>query len=275
MSGLRLAALALAAAVAAAPPAWSDEPAAPASAARQGTAPDAPPAETAPAAAPVEPAAGAPAADAAARLDDFERRLRESPDDLLLGADYRQAAVAAGAYDRSIAFFEGLVAAHPDAANAQLNLGYAYVDKIPAAGAVTQVILANTALGHFTASLEIHETWLGLYTRGNSYVYWPRIFGRTRLGIADLEKAIALAETLPPKPYHAHAWAALGDAWWRLGDLDQAHDVWRRGRERFPDDSGLAERSALEGAALDAYLDAVYALGNRVETDLGELRAAP
>jgi ribonuclease-3 len=34
--------------------------------------------------------------------------------------------------------FEALVAAHPASANAWLNYGFAYVDKIPAAGAISQ-----------------------------------------------------------------------------------------------------------------------------------------
>ena len=51
----------------------------------------------------------------------------------------------------------------------------------------------NREVDIFSAALALEESWLGLYTRGNSYIYWPAIFGRTPLAIADLEKAIALA----------------------------------------------------------------------------------
>ena len=34
-------------------------------------------------------------------------------------------------YDRAIAFFKKLTTEHPSAANAHLNYGFAYVDKIP------------------------------------------------------------------------------------------------------------------------------------------------
>jgi tetratricopeptide (TPR) repeat protein len=218
--------------------------------------------------------AAAEAGDLAAALDRLESAAAARPDDLGYGAEYRQAAIAAEEYDRAIAFFEKLAGRHPDSAAVRLNWGYAYVDKIPAAGAVTSVILADRALQRFTEALEREETWLGRYTRGNSYVYWPPVFNRTRLAIADLERAIELAKAGEPKPYHAHAWAALGDALWRLEDVAKAREVWREGLERHPGTPYLEERLAREGEALDRYLEAHYALGKRVATDLREIREA-
>jgi tetratricopeptide (TPR) repeat protein len=215
--------------------------------------------------------AAAEAGDLAAALDRLETAAAARPDHLRYGAEYRQAAIAAEEYDRAIAFFEKLAGRHPDSAAVRLNWGYAYVDRIPAAGSVTAVILADRALKRFTEALEREETWLGLYTRGNSYVYWPPIFNRTRLAIADLERAIELEKEGEPKRYHAHAWSALGDAWWRLDDLEKAREVWREGLERHPETPYLEERLAREGEALDEYLNAHYALGNRVETDLREI----
>lgn len=206
-------------------------------------------------------------------LDALEARAVAQPDDLRAGAEYRQACIAAEAYDRCLDVFEILATRHPDSHAVQLNWGYAYVDKIPAAGAVTQVILADTALKRFTAAIEIEESWLALYTRGNSYVYWPAIFGRTRFGIADLEKAVATSEALGEEApaFHAHAYAALGDGHWRLDDLETAREWWRKGLARFPEDGELQRRLALDGEALEEYLDAHYAIGKRVETDLEEL----
>jgi tetratricopeptide (TPR) repeat protein len=245
----------------------------------------------APAAAGAEPPAAAPpaaataaleralaqvaAGAAAAALPHFEEALAAAPDELRWGAEYRQAIIASGQYDRAIAFFQALVGEHPEAANAWLNLGYAHVDKIPAAGAVTQVILANRSLGFFTAHLEREETWLGRYTRGNSYVYWPTIFGKAKLGVADLERALELAAAGPRRPYHVHAWVALGDGHWRLSDLEAARRVWEDGLARFPGDPALTARLEREGEALEDYLDEWYAMGKRVATDLRELWEAP
>ena len=124
-------------------------------------------------------------------LAKFEAALQVDPNNLQYGNAYRLTVVKinqAKTYDRCTAFFQKLVADHPKASNAFLNFGYAYVDKIPVEGAITQVLLANKALGQFSAALALEESWLGLYTRGNSYVYWPAIFGRTPLAIADLFK---------------------------------------------------------------------------------------
>lgn len=210
----------------------------------------------------------------AADLDVLESRLTKRPDDLRAGAEYRKACIAAQAYDRCIETFERLAEANPDSHAIRLNWGYALVDKIPAAGAVTQVILADNALSRFTAALEVEETWLGLYTRGNSYIHWPPIFGRTKLGIADLEKAIARSEALGDgaPAYHANAYAALGDGHWRLDDLEEARRVWRTGLERFPGDDKLERRLELkDDGALAEYLKEEYAIGNRVDTGLDAL----
>ena len=212
------------------------------------------------------------AEDWPAALDLLEKAVAAEPDNLRFGAEYRQAVIAAGEYDRCLAFFEKLVADHPESANAQLNMGFAHVDKIPVEGAITQVILANTALTHFTAALELEESWIGRYTRGNSYLYWPAIFGRTQLGIDDLERAIELAESLPKKSYHGRAWASLGDGYWRLSDPEKAFATYRKGLERYPDNAELKERAALSGAEeLDAYLEALFDTNRRVGTDLREI----
>lgn len=205
-------------------------------------------------------------------LDLFERAVRAEPSDLRYGAEYRQAVIAAEEYDRAIDFFEALAERHPHVHAVFLNWGYAYVDKIPAAGAITQVILANQALGRFTEALEREETWLGLYTRGNSYIYWPAIFQRTARGIADLERAIALAEDLERKAYHSMAWSALGDGYWRFDDLDRARRIWRDGLARYPGDPGLGTRLAFEtDEELRAFLEQEYEIGKRVATHLREL----
>ena len=159
----------------------------------------------------VHAAGQAPAADP---LDALEQAAQAQPDDLKAGNDYRMAIVKVNqlkVYDRAIAFFEKLVTANPGAANAHLNYGFAYVDKIPAAGSITQVILANNALGEFSKSLELKPSWIGYYTRGNSYLFWPRIFGRTGLGVADLQEAMKLQKTGPKRSYYARVYVALGE----------------------------------------------------------------
>lgn len=214
----------------------------------------------------------AAAAEPDASLRQLEAAVAADPENLRAASDYRMAVIKAGAYDRCVGFFEKLVAAHPRSANAWLNFGYAYVDKIPAAGSITQVILANTAVTRFSKSIELRESWLALYTRGNSYLYWPKVFGRAPLGVADLEKAVEIARREEKKKrVYARSFAALGDGYWKTDQLDRAKVIWQEGAKLFPDDPQLRARlDALgKGAeALEAYLDEQLDPHKRVDTNL-------
>jgi tetratricopeptide (TPR) repeat protein len=206
-------------------------------------------------------------------LAKLEQALAAAPDDLRAGNDYRMAVITAGQYDRGLEFFGQLVESHPSAANAHLNYGFQYVDKIPAAGSITQVILANNALTEFSRSLELKPSWIGYYTRGNSYLYWPRIFGRTKLGVADLEEALKIQKAEPKRSYHVRVYLALGDGYFKMDDLEKARTMWKEGLAQFPDSAALKQRLAAEGDALKLLLDDVYDPNKRVDTNLQELWA--
>jgi tetratricopeptide (TPR) repeat protein len=204
-------------------------------------------------------------------LAKLEQALSAKPDDLRAGNDYRMALIKAGQYDRGLDFFEQLVAAHPSASNARLNYGFQYVDKIPAAGSITQVILANNALTEFSKSLDIKPSWIGYYTRGNSYLFWPRIFGRTKLGIADLEEALKIQKAEPKRNHHARVYVALGDGHFKMDDLQKATAVWKDGLAQFPDNPGLKQRLSSPPDAIKLLLEGVYDPNKRVDTNLQDL----
>lgn len=223
-----------------------------------------------------EPAAageGSTVADAQlAALDHFETALAADPDDLRAHNDYRRAVIESGEYDRALDFYERLTTDHPGSAEARLNRGYALVDKIPTAGSISRVILASEALDHFTRSLEIERTWVGLYTRGNSYLFWPVVFGRAPLGVADLEAARAMVEDDPePKAVYVRTWIALGDGYHRTEQPERARETWREGLERFPADPELEKRLSLDDEALEEYLYELRDPNRRVDTDLSPL----
>jgi tetratricopeptide (TPR) repeat protein len=181
------------------------------------------------------------------------------------------AVIAAKEHDRCIKFFEKLVADHPKSSNAYLNYGFAYVDKIPVAGTITQVILANTALTQFTRSIELSPSWIAYYTRGNSYLYWPKVFGRTSLGSADLEQAMKMQKQDKKRSYHVRAYVSLGDGYWKMDDLAKARATWQEGLSLFPDSAALKDRLAREGDALKEYIENVLDPNKRVDTNLHEL----
>lgn len=211
------------------------------------------------------------AADPSPELGRMEAALAAAPDDLRIASEYRHKVIRAGTYDRALDFFEKLVTDHPQAAFAWLNYGYVYVDKMPAAGAITQVILANDALKKFSRSIELKPSWLALYTRGNSYLYWPKVFGRTPLALADLKAAVEISNHEPKRAYHAHAWAALGEACWLTEQPEQARAAWQEGARRFPRDAVLQALLTRRGDELEAYIADQLDRTKRVDTDLHEI----
>jgi tetratricopeptide (TPR) repeat protein len=205
-------------------------------------------------------------------LTEFETALTADPDNIRLGSEYRQAVIQSDdAYDRCIKFFEKLTAGNPSASNAWLNLGLAYVDKIPAAGSITQVILANTAISYLTKSIELQPSWINLYCRGNSYLFWPKIFRRGPLGLADLEQVMKIQKQDKKRTYHVRAYIALGQAHWKMDDVDRAKAIWKEGAELFPDNVQLKALLAKDGDDLQEYIDDLLDPNKRVDTNLREL----
>jgi tetratricopeptide (TPR) repeat protein len=219
-------------------------------------------------------------------LDLMETALTADPDNLQYGSEYRRAAILraesihgkAGKpedFDRPIKFFERLVAANPAAANAFLNYGLAYVDKVPTVDALTRMSVASAALGEFSKSLELRPSWVGYYTRGTSYLFWPKFFGRAKLGVADLETAVRMQEAGPKKPYYAHAWVALGDGYWKIDDLEKARSTWSEGLKEYPDSPALKERLAGQGDDLKTIIGDALDFKKRVDTDLKNIWLYP
>jgi tetratricopeptide (TPR) repeat protein len=211
------------------------------------------------------------ARDCSTALSKFEAALAADTDNIRYGSEYRHAVIQCKQYDRCLAFFEKLLAKNSNAANAYLNYGFAYVDKIPDAGAITQVILANNSLTLFTKSLEIRPSWIGYYTRGNSYLFWPKVFNRTHLGVADLEEAMKMQKADKKRSYHVRVYISLGDGYWKMEQADRAKATWLEGIKQFPDNPQLKARLAKTGDELKAVIDEAYDPNKRVDTNLQEL----
>jgi tetratricopeptide (TPR) repeat protein len=209
--------------------------------------------------------------DTDSALHYLELAVAGDPDNLRYANDYRQLVIRTKQYDRSLKFFEQTAAEHPKSANLFLNYGFAYVDKIPIAGSITQVILANNALTQFSKSIEVQPTWIGYYTRGASYLFWPKVFNRAPLGVADLEKALELQQSAPQRSYYVRTYIALGDGYWKTDNLKKARTTWREGLKSFPNNAQLKRRLALRGDALKNAIEAGFDPDVRVNTDLKEL----
>jgi len=208
---------------------------------------------------------------AADPLAEFEKALDAQPDSMQIGSEYRMAVIRSKEHDRCIKFLGDLAAKHPKAPNLHLNHGFAYVDKIPVAGSITQVLLANTALGHFGKSIEAQPTWIAHYTRGNAYLFWPKIFKRMPLAIADLEAAMKMQKADKKRSYHIRNYISLGDGYWKNEEPDKAKATWQEGLKEFPGNEQLTVRLAKSPAEMDALIVEVYDPNKRVDTNLAEL----
>ena len=213
------------------------------------------------------------ARDYASALRYLESAISDDPDNVRYASEYRRAAIQAKDFDRSVQFFEKLAAEHPKSANVHLNFGFAYVDKIPAAGSITQVILANNALKEFTKAVELQPNWINYYTRGMSYLFWPKVFNRAPFGVVDLEKALEIQKPGPRRSYYVKTYIGLGDGYWKTDDLKKAQATWKEGLKQFPDNGELKARLSQKGDQLKATIEAGFDPSKRVDTDLKELWA--
>jgi tetratricopeptide (TPR) repeat protein len=207
----------------------------------------------------------------AVALTKLESAVSGDPENRRFASDYRQAVIQANAYDRCLEFFKRLTEAHPQSANAHLNYGFAYVDKIPTVGSITHVILAHWALNEFTKAVNLNPDWLAYYTRGHSYLYWPKEFGLTHLGVEDLDKAMAIQQADQLRSYYVRTYVALGDGYWKMDNLAKAQQVWRAGLEKFPQDTELRDRIADSGDKLKALIEDSLDPNKRVDTNLKDL----
>lgn len=223
-----------------------------------------------------EAQAAVEASDYEAALAKFEAAVAAAPDNLKVAAEYRQLVIRTGKYDRALTFFEQQTAKHPRSAHLALSRAFALIDSLPLAGKFSQMRTANAAIDEMTRSLALGESWLVLYSRGDCRIYFPRLFGKTGPGLADLEraKALVLAQEKagqPKREYHALTWVALGDGHWRNGDVVKARQSYREGLERYPSDARLKQRLGLEGAALDKFLEKFLTPTERVPTHLRDV----
>ena len=203
------------------------------------------------------------------RFEDLEQAIAADPENLAIAAEYRQQAIAAGAFDRSIDFFEKLAKRKGSGPNVQMSLALAYVDKVPVAGDMRRLYLGRDAINALTKSLAQRPTATGYYVRGLIDLYYNRfMFNRTDKGVADLEHALAIVPADASPILVRRIYTALGDGYFRLDQLAKARSTWTAGLEKFPDDAALQERLAKSGEALADVVTTALTASHRVDTSL-------
>ena len=223
----------------------------------------------------------------------MEKAIEADPENMRYASEYRMAMLTQAKsidkrrapegkpadYDRELKFFEKLATSNPKSSNAFLQWGFAIVDQMPAAGAITKVQNARAAQTQFTKSLEVKPTWIAYYTRGNAGLFWPLVFEPmfhyVRDGVGDLEKAYEMQKAGPLKPFHLRVFVSLGDGYWKLSQMPKARAIWAEGLKAFPNNEALKQRVAAQDDQLDAIISPSLDPDKRVDTDLKELWSNP
>jgi len=207
-----------------------------------------------------------------ANLGVLESQVAANPESLKVAAEYRQAAIAAAEYDRAIKFLTDLADRPGAGPRVLLNLGLAYIDKAPAVGAFRRISLGNKATEALTRSIAREPSDIAYLIRGLVHLHFEKgFYHRTPDGVADLEKALGLAQPHLDRRYVARIYVALGDGYWRLKNRDKARTTWREGQSRFPADDRLALRLTATDTVINDTIAHDLDAGVRVDTSLRDL----
>ena len=149
-----------------------------------------------------------------------------------------------GNLDAVIDQFEGLAAEDPANPDLQVDLGYAYIQKIQDVGnsplAGKWAAMADEA---FDNALEINpDHWDARFTKAISLSHWPDFTGKKNEAITQLETLMKIQGDLPSEPHHAQTYVVLGNLYSGQGKADLALQTWQAGLDLFPGDGELTAK---------------------------------
>ena len=237
-------------------------------------------------------------ADLERHLAEMETMLRGRPQAYGVASTYRSHCATYGRHDRAINFFLQLVSEKPDDWRSRVELGCAYVDKIPTCGGMAAIVSKGTLarksldqLDQVIADLSQlvgprltgrgpdADLWVGYYTRGMNHLHWPRALLHSDAAAADLARCIELqrkSESAGPENYFVRTYVALGDAFAKAKKYDRARDAWRQGTKLFTASRELKERlSITDDSALLKYVESKRSLEQPIDTGLSFLDRQP
>jgi hypothetical protein len=123
------------------------------------------------------------------------------------------------------------------------------------------------------------DWWPAFYARGMNHLHWPWALAHTDDAVADFRRCLELQRAAEESgdafPGYARTWILLGDALVKLGEVDEAREVWSEGARRHPGTPELQERLALPGdEELEAFVAASRSLEAPIDTDFSFLGSA-
>ncbi len=148
---------------------------------------------------------------------------------------------SAGRLDEVIAEFERMALNDPMNPDRQVELGWAYIEKIQEVGGALAGKWATKADEQFDKALALDEEhWQARYMKAVSLSHWPAFTGKTGEAIAQLEKLIEIQTLSSPEPHHVESYLTLGNIYLGQGKEDLALETWQAGLALFPGHEGLA-----------------------------------
>ncbi|MCA8981513.1 MAG: hypothetical protein H6831_10385 [Planctomycetes bacterium] len=152
----------------------------------------------------------------------------------------------AGLTDALIAHFEEQAAENPNDADAQAQLGFAYIAKIQqVTDGPLKGQLGMQADKAFDRALEVDPNhWDARFTKALSYSFWPAFTGKPAQAVTQLEILVERQANLPRDPKHAQTYLMLGNLYQQQGRMEEAQQAWANGAAIFPDNAELAAQVA-------------------------------
>lgn len=174
---------------------------------------------------------------------DLEKAIMEDPARLELSNYYRAQSVKNKRFEESINFFKKQVEKSDAVNEMYYNLAFAYIDKIPTVGPMGSGFLSKRAIKQFESVLaQDPDDWIAIYGIGMNYLHWPDYFKKNASATDYLEKALSLQTETDFKPYYILTYIRLGDAYAKIGKIDEAYATWEAGLKYFPRHEDLLDR---------------------------------
>lgn len=130
-------------------------------------------------------------------------------------------------------------------ADVQFELGSAYIEKLQmVSDGPEKGTWAMKADSMFDKALEIDPRhWGARFSKAISLAFWPPIFGKQNDAIAQFETLRKQQEESGgTKPEFAQTYQFLGNLYQQQGKPEQAQEIWKKGLDLFPGDTGLKQK---------------------------------
>ncbi len=149
-----------------------------------------------------------------------------------------------GQLDEVIALMEAYAEENASDPDAQVDAGYAYLQKIFEVGDGPEAgVWAMKADSAFDRALSLDERhWDARFSKAISLSFWPPIFGKQKDAIQQFEVLIGQQEEGVIEDRHSQTYLLLGNLYHQVGQPEKADSMWKRGLEYFPGDAGLLEK---------------------------------